>query len=218
MDREECRQMIEKNGLIAVIRARNKEEALLAARAVREGGAGIIEVTMTVPGAAAVIEHLVRSMGSEAIIGAGTVLNAETADAVIEAGAAFVVSPCFIPGLVRYVSLRGILVMPGAMTPTEILTAMEAGADMVKIFPGSALGPAYLRAVLAPLPRARLVPTGGVSLDNVGRWIKSGAAAVGVGGELTGGAKTGDYDLVRDTARRFLEQIEEARRAVREGS
>ncbi|MDY6826810.1 MAG: bifunctional 4-hydroxy-2-oxoglutarate aldolase/2-dehydro-3-deoxy-phosphogluconate aldolase [Bacillota bacterium] len=218
MDKEKCRQKIEEDGLIAVIRAQNKEEALLTACAVQEGGAGILEVTMTVPGAVEVIEHLVRSVEGEVIIGAGTVLDVETAAAVIEAGASFVVSPCLIPELVRFADHRGILVMPGAMTPTEIFMAMEAGAEMVKVFPGSVLGPNYIKAVLAPMPRARLVPTGGVNLDNVGNWIKKGAAAVGVGSELTGGAKTGDYEVVRDVARRFLLQIKEARQAVREGS
>lgn len=212
MDRYEVISRIQASGLIAVVRAESAEQALRIAEACREGGAAAIEITFTVPGAVKVIEHLADALSASSIlVGAGTVLDSETARAAILAGAQFVVSPCLKTEVVTLCQRYGVACMPGAMTVREVVEAMEAGADMVKAFPGEVLGPAFIKAVRGPLPQAKLVPTGGVSLDNVAEWIRAGSAAVGVGGNLTAGAKRGDYQAVADMARRFSEAIAAAR-------
>jgi len=203
---------IEASGLIAVVRADSADQALRIAEACRNGGAAAIEITFTVPAAARVIERLTQVFPpSEIAIGAGTVLDAETARVAILSGAQFIVSPCLDEAVVRLCNRYALLAMPGAMTVREVLSAMECGAQVVKVFPGEVLGPAFVKAVRGPLPYARLVPTGGVSLDNVGEWIRAGSVAVGVGGNLTAGARTGDYEAVTQTARRFVEAIAAAR-------
>ncbi len=212
MDKEMCMKIIADAALIAVIRARNKEQALNITKAVYIGGVNAIEVTMTVPGALEVIEHLVKNKEENTLIGAGTVLDSETARHAILAGADFVVSPCLNVEVVRTCNRYRILTMPGAMTITEIVNGMEAGADVIKVFPGNVLGPGFIKAVKGPLPHAKLVPTGGVSLDNVIEWIKNGSLAVGVGSELTRGADENNYKLVSSTARSFVEKITKARK------
>jgi len=208
---EVVKKIIE-SGIVAVVRAENPEKALKIAEAVKAGGIKAIEITMTVPGALDVIKELAKAYNDgEIVIGAGTVLDAETARAAMLAGAEFFVSPIFDPDMVRLCNRYRKVTMPGAMSVKEIVEVMEAGADFVKLFPGSAFGPSFVKAVKGPLPQAMLVPTGGVSLDNVKDWIKAGCPAVGVGGELTKGAKTGDYALVEETARKFVEAIKEAK-------
>lgn len=211
MEKYRYMQRIEEGGIIAVVRAESPQQALRIARAVHAGGIDLIEITMTVPGAPAVIGELARAFGDgEIVIGAGTVLDSETARAAILEGAQFIVSPHLDRAVIRLCNRYRMLCMPGAGSVTEVVGAMEAGADLIKVFPGNILGPGFIRAVRGPLPQALLIPTGGVSLENVGRWIESGCFAVGVGGELTAGAGEGDFARVTATARRFVEKIAEA--------
>jgi len=199
-------------GIVAVIRAKTPQQALDVAEAVRKGGVDLIEITFTVPGALEVIRELSKTYrNGEILLGAGTVLDPETARAAILEGADFVVSPSFNPELVKLCNRYQVVNMAGCMTVTEIVNALEAGADIIKLFPGSAFGPSIIKALKGPLPQAEFVPTGGVSLDNVQEWIKNGCLAVGVGGELTKGAAEGNYDLVTETARKFVEKIRQVR-------
>ena len=199
-------------GLVAVVRAESSEQAQRIADAVLEGGCPAIEVTFTVPGAHRVIEALAaRYKPSELILGAGTVLDPETARVAILSGATYVVSPSLNPDTVRLCNRYQVPVMPGVMTIRDVIEAMEAGADIIKLFPGEAFGPGLIKAIKGPLPQAPLMPTGGVDVSNVAEWIKAGAVAVGAGGSLTGGAKTGDFAGITRTAREFVEKIKAAR-------
>lgn len=205
-------QKITESGLVAVVRAESAEQAVKITDACIEGGVAAIEITFTVPGAVDVIKGLANNYkAGEIIIGAGTVLDPETARAAILAGAQYVVSPSINVDTIRLCNRYQIPVMPGAATIKEIVEAMEAGADIVKVFPGEAFGPSFVKAVKGPLPQAPLMPTGGVGLDNVGEWIKAGCVAVGVGGNLTGGAKKGDYASITTIAQQFIAKIREAR-------
>jgi 2-dehydro-3-deoxyphosphogluconate aldolase / (4S)-4-hydroxy-2-oxoglutarate aldolase len=200
------------SGLVAVIRADSSDAAKRIADACAEGGTAAVEITFTVPSAARVIEELSkRNSGQPLIVGAGTVLDAETARIAMLAGAQFIVSPAFSAGTARLCNRYQIPYMPGAATVREVIDAMEAGADIVKVFPGETLGPAFVRGMKAALPHASLMPTGGVTIDNVREWIEAGCVAVGVGGHLTRAAATGDYRAVTDLAKRFIEQIRQAR-------
>lgn len=213
ISKQKVYERIEACGIVAVVRAESPEQALSVAEAVRRGGIDVIEITFTVPGALQVIEKLVAAYpGKEVLVGAGTVLDGETARLAILAGADFVVSPALNVEMVRVCNRYQKLSMPGAMSIKEVIEAMEAGGDMIKVFPGSVLGVEFVKAARGPLPQARFVPTGGVSLDNVEQWIKAGCVAVGVGTELTRGAATGDFDQVTATAREFVARIEAARR------
>ena len=199
-------------GLVAVVRAESADQALRIADALLAGGCPGIEVTFTVPGAHRVIEALAaRYKPSELILGAGTVLDPETARIALLSGATYVVSPSLNPETVRLCNRYQIPVMPGAMTIRDVIEAMEAGADIIKLFPGEAFGPGIIKAIKGPLPHAPLMPTGGVDVHNVGEWIKAGAVAVGAGSSLIGGAKTGDYAAITRTAREFIEKIQAAR-------
>jgi 2-dehydro-3-deoxyphosphogluconate aldolase/(4S)-4-hydroxy-2-oxoglutarate aldolase len=199
-------------GLVAVVRAETADQALHIAEAVQAGGAAALEVTFTVPGAHRVIEALAeRYKPADLILGAGTVLDPETARIAILSGATYIVAPSLNPETVRLCSRYQVPSMPGAMTIREVLDALEAGADIVKLFPGEAFGPGIVKAIKGPLPQAPLMPTGGVGLENVADWIKAGAVAVGVGGSLTTGAKTGDYASITRVAREFVEKIRAAR-------
>lgn len=212
MKKLEVAKRIVHSGVVAVVRAESVEQALKIAEAVKAGGIEAIEITMTVPGAIDVIKELAKAYpNNEILIGAGTVLDSETARATILAGAEFVVSPHFNPDVVRLCNRYQKVCMPGAMSIKEIVEVMESGADFVKFFPGSAFGPSMIKAILGPLPYAPIVPTGGVSLENVGEWIKAGCKAVGVGGQLTKGAKTGDYKQVEETARKFVSAVKAVR-------
>ncbi len=205
-------QRIVDTGIIAIVRADSPDKAIRIAEAIREGGVDIIEITLTVPGAIRVIEELNRVYGDgELLIGAGSVLDPETARAAILVGAEYIVGPNLNPLVAQLCNRYQKIYMPGCMTVTEIVRALEMGVDMVKVFPGGILGPSMIKAVKGPLPQAELVPTGGVDLNNVQDWIQSGCIAVGVGSELTKGANTGDYELVKATARQFVEKIRAAR-------
>jgi 2-dehydro-3-deoxyphosphogluconate aldolase/(4S)-4-hydroxy-2-oxoglutarate aldolase len=182
--------------------------------AILKGGISVLEITMTVPGAVRMIEELSAEVDPEVIIGAGTVLDAQTARACIDAGAQFIVSPALDLGTIALCGQQGILVMPGVLTPTEVVTAWTAGADFVKIFPAGAVGGAsYLKALKAPLPQVKMVPTGGVSLQNAATFIKAGAEALGIGGDLvdTKALREGRDDLITERARLFVDIVQQAR-------
>jgi len=200
------------SGLVAIIRADVSDHAARIADACAKGGVTVLEVTFTVPGAAKVIEALSKEYKSqEMIIGAGTVLDPETARIAILSGAQFVVSPALNNETARLCNRYQIPHMPGTGTVKEIIEAMEAGADIIKIFPSEELGPGFVKAVRSPLPQAQLMPTGGVSLDNVTDWIRAGCVAVGVSGHLTGMKTANDSKAITDLAKEFLERIRKAR-------
>jgi len=198
-------------GLVAVVRAESGDQATRIAAACLEGGLSAIEITYTVPGATAIIESLHRTYGNKIVLGAGTVLDPETARLAILAGAQYVVGPSFHAETARLCHRYQIPYVPGVMTIKEALAAMENGVDILKVFPGELFGPQIIKSIKGPLPQANLLPTGGVSLENVGQWISAGAVAVGVGGQLTAGAKTGDYGAVTTYARQMMEKIRAAR-------
>jgi len=203
---------IEETGIVAVVRAENSEQALKISEAVKAGGIQAIEITMTVPGAVDVIRELAKTYkNNEILIGAGSVLDAETARACLLAGAEYIVSPCLDKDTITLCNSYQKVVMPGAMSVTEVHKAMQYGADIVKIFPATLFGPKIIKAIKGPIPQAPLLPTGGVSLDNIREWIDAGSFAVGVGGALTAGAKKGDYEEVTRTAAEFIKRIREAR-------
>jgi 2-dehydro-3-deoxyphosphogluconate aldolase/(4S)-4-hydroxy-2-oxoglutarate aldolase len=214
MTRAETCARIEEIGIVPVVRAASAELALRAAEAVLAGGISIFEITMTVPDAPAVIRALAARLGTRAVVGAGTVLDAEAAARCLDAGAAFIVSPGFDPATVAAAHARGVPAMPGALTPTEVIAAWKAGADMVKIFPASAVGgPKYLRALRGPLPDVKLLPTGGVNATTAADYIAAGAAALGVGSELVDPAALarGDDALLTTRARELVAAVAAAR-------
>lgn len=201
-------------GLVAVVRAKDAEEAIKISDACLEGGCTGIELTFTVPAAHKVIEGLANKYtGGEMMLGAGTVLDSETARIAILSGANYIVSPGFNLETAKLCNRYQVPYMPGCMTITEVVTAMEAGADIIKIFPADLFGPTIIKDIKGPLPQAKLMPTGGVDVSNVDQWIKAGAVAVGAGSSLTKGAKTGDFAAITKTAKEFIEKIKEARGA-----
>ena len=205
-------QRIVESGLIAIVRVERAEEAIEVVEACYKGGVGAIEVTFTVPGAEGVIRELAkRFTEGQFVLGAGTVLDPETARIAILAGARFIVTPALNEATVRLCNRYQIPCIPGAMTVEGVIRAMECGADLVKLFPGELYGPSVVKAFRGPLPQANLVPTGGVTLENVAEWIAAGAAAVAVGGALTSAAKSGGMKSVTQTAQKFLEKIASAR-------
>lgn len=213
-NKSEVVKKIKEIGVLPVIRATSETEARKVIEAVVAGGITTIEVTMTVPNAIALIENLANDFADEILIGAGTVLDAATAAKCIDVGAKFIISPALNLETIKLCNERGIVVMPGALTPTEILTAWNAGADFVKVFPASAMGgSSYLKAIKAPLPQIKLIPTGGVSLSNAADFIKAGAEAVGVGGELVDlkAVRENRPQTITETAKKYLEIVRDAR-------
>ncbi|CAG7840257.1 ketohydroxyglutarate aldolase [Clostridium novyi B str. ATCC 27606] len=199
-------------GVVAVIRANSTKEAIKISESCIEGGIPAIEVTFTVNDADKVIRELKDKFPNDKlIVGAGTVLDSETARVAILNGAEYIVSPSFDLETAKLCNRYQIPYMAGCMTITEIIRAMEAGVDIIKLFPGSAYGPSIVKAIKDPIPQVPIMPTGGVSLDNVKEWIKNGCVAVGVGGTLTSGAKTGNYQLITETAKKFIEEVKQAR-------
>jgi 2-dehydro-3-deoxyphosphogluconate aldolase / (4S)-4-hydroxy-2-oxoglutarate aldolase len=200
-------------GVVAVIRANSKDQLIGITEALLAGGVPAIEVTMSTPKAIAGIEMLADRFGDSAVIGVGTVIDAATARDAIGAGAQYVVSPMFDEEIVATARRYGKIVIPGAFTPTEILRAWSAGADVVKVFPSTGLGPQYFKDILAPLPQLRLTPTGGVDLKNVGDWIKAGAVFVGAGSSLVSKDALGknDWASITANAKAFVEAIRAAR-------
>ena len=204
---------IEQAGVVAVIRMKEPEKLRAVIDAIGQGGIRALEVTMTVPGAIELIRQLAPTLPSGFVLGAGTVLDPETAARVIDAGAQFIVSPVSRPSIIQAAHAHGVPAMPGCFTPTEILDAWDSGADVVKVFPATSLGPSFLKDVRGPLPHVKLMPTGGVTLDNAGDWIRAGAVAVGIGTALLDAAAiaSGNYGLLRANAERVVANIKSAR-------
>ncbi|MBC8596111.1 bifunctional 2-keto-4-hydroxyglutarate aldolase/2-keto-3-deoxy-6-phosphogluconate aldolase [Qingrenia yutianensis] len=215
MDKQTVIQKIKDAGIVAVVRAENGESAKKISDACLEGGVPAIELTFTVPGAHRVIEELAAEYkNGEMILGAGTVLDAETARIAILSGAQYIVSPCYDEATVRLCNRYAIPCMPGVMTIKDVVAALEMGVDIIKLFPGDSFGPGMVKAIKGPIPQANIMPTGGVDVNNVAQWIKAGVAAVGAGSSLTKGAKTGDYKAITETGRQFVENIKNARASL----
>jgi 2-dehydro-3-deoxyphosphogluconate aldolase/(4S)-4-hydroxy-2-oxoglutarate aldolase len=213
MKRVDVLKRIKEVGLLPVLRAASAEEALALAWAIEAGGISAIEVTMTVPGAIEVIQTLAREAGDRILIGAGTVLDPETARACMLAGASFIVSPSLNLKTIEICHRYSIAIIPGALTPTEVVTAWEAGADVVKVFPCSAMGGAkYLKALKAPFPQIELIPTGGVSLSTAAEFLAAGAFALGVGADLVNAhaIATGTPETITHNARQYVEIVRAA--------
>ncbi|HWC76654.1 MAG TPA: bifunctional 4-hydroxy-2-oxoglutarate aldolase/2-dehydro-3-deoxy-phosphogluconate aldolase [Blastocatellia bacterium] len=214
MNKSEIIARIVECGLIPVVRAASADEAMRAIDAIKEGDVSVLEITMTVPGAVRAIEEVAKRYSSDAIVGAGTVLDPETARSCILAGAQFIVSPALNRDTIACCLRYSIPVLPGALTPTEVLEAWTAGADFVKVFPANAMGGAsYIKSLKAPLPHVELVPTGGVSLQTAADFIKAGSTALGVGADLVdlNALRSGNSALITERARRFSEIVKEAR-------
>ena len=220
MDKQKVRDLIVEIGVVPVVRASSAWEARMAADAVCEGGIPIAEITMTVPGAVEVIRELAKSSLGDVLVGAGTVLNVEAAKQCLDAGAEFLVSPGLNLEVIQLAAKEGKLMMAGALTPTEVIMAWEAGSDFVKVFPcGQVGGATYIKALKGPLPQVPLVPTGGVNLNTAAEFVEAGAAALGVGGELVpaGALRSGKPEIIVENARKFLAIVKEARARMTAG-
>jgi 2-dehydro-3-deoxyphosphogluconate aldolase/(4S)-4-hydroxy-2-oxoglutarate aldolase len=215
MSRQKTLASIREIGIVPIVRAGSPEAAVRAAEAIFAGGIRALEITMTVPGAIRVLEKVADAFGDRLTLGAGTVLDSETARACMLAGAEFFVTPALKLPTIEICHRYSKVIMPGALTPTEVQTAWEAGADLVKIFPcGNVGGPKYIKALKAPFPQIEMVPTGGVNLDNAGDFLRAGAAAIAVGSEMVNSQALaeGRLDVITETARQFLARVAEARR------
>lgn len=213
MKKYEKLNLIRETGIIAIMRAQSSSQLITAADAIKAGGVRVIEVTMTTPGALDVIAAASRKYGSEVLFGAGSVLDAETARAAILAGAGFIVAPTLNLDVIALCNRYSVPVMPGCYTPTEALTAWEAGADMIKLFPASFGGPGLIKAIRAPLPQLEIVPVGGVDLDTAANFIQAGAAALGVGSSLISQKllDSGDMEALTERAKAFIQVVKLAR-------
>ena len=217
MDKKSVRDRIVEIGIVPVIRASSSREAVMAAEAVAEGGIPIVEITMTVPGAVEVIRELAKSNSSKIMIGAGTVLDADAARRCQDAGAEFLVSPALNVETIEFATKQNLLIMAGALTPTEIVKAWKAGADFVKVFPcGQVGGAKYIKAIKGPLPQIPLVPTGGVNLNTAAEFLEAVAEALGVGGELVQAEelRSGKPEVIVETARKFLAIVNATRARI----
>ncbi len=204
-------QNITSLGVVAVIRGEDAESAYQMSKACIEGGLNNIEVTFTTPDADEVIKRLIKEYGGQAVIGAGTVLDPITARIAILAGAEFVVSPSFDEETGKLCNLYSIPYMPGCMTLNEMKEALKLGVDVLKLFPGNNFNPGFIKAVKGPMPHVNIMPTGGVDLDNMEQWVRSGCVAVGIGGNLTAPAKEGRYDLIAELAAKYVAKFREIR-------
>jgi 2-dehydro-3-deoxyphosphogluconate aldolase / (4S)-4-hydroxy-2-oxoglutarate aldolase len=216
LTKSEVLQRIQEGGLVPIVRVESTDLARRAVAAIQKGGISILEITMTVPGAVRVIEELSAEMGREALIGAGTVLDPETAKECVEAGAQFIVSPAINPLTMEYCNAEGVAIFPGALTPTEIVNAWTLGAAMVKIFPaGEVGGPGFIKALKGPLPHIKMIPTGGVTLTTARKFLEAGADALGVGSDLVDvkALKQGLDARITEKARQFVEIVNEFRGA-----
>ena len=205
---------IMEEGVVPVIRVASAAEAFEVAKAIHEGGISVVEVTMSVPGALEVMKEVTQKFGKEVLLGAGTILDPETARAALLSGAQFIVTPTLNLDVIRMCKRYSAVVIPGTLTPTEILTAWEAGSDLVKVFPIAQVGgPAYIRALRGPLPHIPMVPTGGVNVQNAGEFIKAGAAAIAAGGELVDKKAVADkkFSVIAENARKFVAEVKKAR-------
>jgi 2-dehydro-3-deoxyphosphogluconate aldolase / (4S)-4-hydroxy-2-oxoglutarate aldolase len=211
--RKDITAFIEDCGVVAIIRVQDPDTVRGVVDALAEGGVRALEVTMTVPRAIELIAELAPTLPREFLFGAGTILDAETARRAIAAGAEFLVSPIFRPEVIATGHQSDVPVMPGCFSPTEIYSAWEAGADIIKVFPATSVGPGYLKDIRGPLPQVKLMPTGGVSIDNVGDWLRAGAVAVGVGSSLldTKAISARNYRPIVENARRIVANVRAAR-------
>jgi 2-dehydro-3-deoxyphosphogluconate aldolase / (4S)-4-hydroxy-2-oxoglutarate aldolase len=214
MDKQKVRERIIEIGIVPVVRASTPAEACLAADAVRQGGIPIVEITMTVPGAIDVIRELVKNCGSDVLVGAGTVLNAEAARRCIDAGAQFLVSPGLNLETVAFAARERKLIMAGALTPTEVMAAWDAGADIIKVFPcGQVGGAKYIKALKGPFPQIPFIPTGGVNLNTAAEFLEAGCVALGIGGELVqaDALKANKPEIIAENAKKFLAIVKHTR-------
>lgn len=214
MTKHEVAKRITEIGIVPVVRASSSQQAMQAAEAVCAGGIPIVEITMTCPDAIGVISDLAKNVGSSVLIGAGTVLDAATADRCLQAGAQFIVSPGYDLDTVKFANRAGVLMMAGALSPTEVIAAWKAGSDFVKVFPcGTVGGAKYIRALKAPLPQVPMIPTGGVNLETAADFLLAGASALGIGGELVSAAalESGNTATIVETARKFVSIIRKTR-------
>lgn len=213
MTKLEQMKRIEACGIVAIIRANSSNELIEAAAAIQTGGVDVIEITMTTPGALRVISDVSKHLGDAVLIGVGSVLDPETARAAMLAGAEFVVSPVTKNDVIEICNRYGKVVIPGAFTPTEILTAWEAGADYVKVFPSSGVGPSYIKDIKAPLPQIPLIPTGGINAENAADFIKAGSTALGVGSALVSNSiiESGDFNLLTERAENLISSVNSVR-------
>ena len=214
MSKQQILQSMLDAGIVAVVRTSSAESAIKSIEAIYRGGIIVAEVTMTVPGALQALEKIADSLGDKIILGAGTVLDPETARACMLAGAQFFVTPALKLATIEMAHRYSKPIFPGALTPTEVLTAWEAGADVVKVFPcGNMGGPKYIKALKGPFPHIEMVPTGGVNLETAGEFLKAGACAVAVGGELIDAAtiKAGKYEVFEERARQYVAVVKQAR-------
>jgi 2-dehydro-3-deoxyphosphogluconate aldolase / (4S)-4-hydroxy-2-oxoglutarate aldolase len=208
--KEKALKLIRDVGLIPIVRTRSSDDALRAAEAIILSGIGIAEITMTVPRALGVMEKVAKRFGDQVLVGAGTVLDTDNCEAAIAAGADFIVTPSFDPRVIEIAQKHNKPCLPGALTPTEVLAAWRAGADLVKVFPcGPVGGPKYIKALKGPFPQIELVPTGGVNLETTSDFIRAGASAVAVGGELVDlkALRAGNLDAITSTAKKFIEAV-----------
>jgi len=214
MTKHEVAKRITEIGIVPVVRASSSQQAMQAAEAVCAGGIPIVEITMTCPDAIGVISDLAKNVGSSVLVGAGTVLDAATADRCLQAGAQFIVSPGYDLDTVKFANRAGVLMMAGALSPTEVIAAWKAGSDFVKVFPcGTVGGAKYIRALKAPLPQVPMIPTGGVNLETAADFLLAGASALGIGGELVSAAalESGNTATIVETARKFVSIIRKTR-------
>jgi 2-dehydro-3-deoxyphosphogluconate aldolase / (4S)-4-hydroxy-2-oxoglutarate aldolase len=221
MDKQKVRERIIEIGIVPVVRASSAGEACIAAEAVCQGGIPIVEITMTVPGAVELIRELVKNCGSDVLIGAGTVLNADAARRCIDAGAEFLVSPGLNLQTVAFAAGEGKLIMAGALTPTEVMAAWDAGADFIKVFPcGQVGGAKYIRALKGPFPQIPFIPTGGVNLNTAAEFLEAGAVALGIGGELVqaDALKANKPAIIVENARKFLAIVKHTRAQIASSS
>lgn len=213
MNKEDQLRQVLDCGIVAVIRSPDSQQLVEAARALADGGVSVVEITMTVPDALDVVRQVRKTLGDRVLLGAGTILDPETARAALLAGAEFLVAPTLNLDVIKVCQRYSKLVMPGAFTPTEILTAWEAGADIVKVFPADVVGPAFFKAVRAPLPQIRMMPTGGVDLNTAASFLQAGACCLGVGGQLVEPKAVAErnFDRIRDLARQYVEIVRRVR-------
>jgi len=213
MSKETQLQQVLDCGIVAVVRSPDSQQLVEVVRALADGGVTVAEITMTVPGALDVLRQVRSALGDRVLLGAGTILDTETARAALLAGAEYIVAPTVNLDVIRLCQRYNKLVMPGAFTPTEILTAWEAGADIVKVFPADVVGPAFFKALRGPLPQVRLMPTGGVDLTTAPEFLRAGACCLGVGGHLVDpkAVAAGDFDRIRDLARRYAAVVSDFR-------
>jgi 2-dehydro-3-deoxyphosphogluconate aldolase/(4S)-4-hydroxy-2-oxoglutarate aldolase len=216
MTREQALQRVLDCGIVAVVRSPDSHQLVEACAALADGGVSVVEITLTVPDALDVLRQVRRALGDRVLLGAGTILDAETGRAALLAGAEYLVAPTLNLDVIALCRRYGKLVMPGCFTPTEILTAWQAGADVVKVFPADVLGPAFFKAVRAPLPQVRLMPTGGVDLTTAAEFLKAGACCLGVGGQLVEpkAVAARDFGRIRDLARQYVQIVRDTRAAL----